>query len=213
MMLTVHPLDLDDALNMVEATGRYGPRDRVMFYLRTILRLKDIAHLRTIEQVLDVNRDVRKIIDGADSRKIDLPPRARSEIERYLFNRFRTELRLVDRELGLFPTEKSPYGATMKTLPQLFWAIDERIRKKTRQGSTYKQVKLADHPLPTEKSIDSPHHELRLEPYVGRSGKLACRQTEATMISSSSNGYINSLRRVLATVLLSSNNYIIRKHA
>ena len=125
MMLNTIPFSLDDCLTLIESQ-KHGHRNRCLYYLRTCLRQKDIAGLRTIGQVLLHGQVKRSIID-ADGREVILSARARTEIYLYLIKRFGHDLDQIDPNTGLFPSEKNPHGATMKTLPQMFWAIDKKL--------------------------------------------------------------------------------------
>jgi hypothetical protein len=125
MMLKKIQLPLDDCLTLIQSQ-KHGHRNRCLYYLRTCLRIKDIAGLRTIDQVL-YDGQVKGTIIDADGREVVLSARCRTEIYLYLIKRFGSDLCVVAPKTGLFPSEKNPFGATMKTLPQMYWAMDKKL--------------------------------------------------------------------------------------
>jgi hypothetical protein len=117
---------IDRCLDILSET-KYPDRNKAMFYLREIMRLKDIAGLRTIGDVLERDGQFRPYVVASDGQICSLDARARGLLTIYLMKRFRKPLELIGRHEPLFPTEKSD-GAQMSSLPQLFWAIDLVIR-------------------------------------------------------------------------------------
>jgi hypothetical protein len=107
---------------------KYPDRNKALFYLREMMKLKAVADLRKIADVIGTDGEFHPFIITADGSVIILDERAKGLLATYLLKRFRRPLNSIAPHEPLFPTEKSD-GAKMTSLPQLFWAIDSVIKK------------------------------------------------------------------------------------
>jgi hypothetical protein len=105
-----------------------GARNKALYGLRLIMRVKDIVGLRTVSDVL-LNGEIRESVKNADGHYIALDHRAKTLLYVYLVRRFRQrDLSAIDPRTPLFPTVKSDY-LSLERLTQILWEIDEKIRR------------------------------------------------------------------------------------
>jgi hypothetical protein len=188
-MMNNLPLPLDECLNYIQ-TLKHGSRNRALLYLRQCVRLRDIASLRVLQQVLDSDGEIKRVVMDADGFPLTLQPRARSELSLYLCRRFGNNLRGIDLSQGLFPTEKNPYGATMKTLPQLFWAMDVKLKEYAvlrNTGLYYYTAKV---------TVDEAKQTQDITDHIVHNAPTAEQSTAHTF-----KGYLRTLSRTLTSVL------------
>jgi hypothetical protein len=121
-------VSIERCLDILKET-KYPDRNRAMFYLREMMRLKDVAGLRTIGDVIGRDGEFHSFIVAIDGDIIILDDRAKGLIATYLMKRFRRPLNSIAPNEPLFPTEKNPAGAKISSLPAHFWAIDGVIKK------------------------------------------------------------------------------------
>jgi hypothetical protein len=121
------PLPVDQCMQIL-AQYQNGARNKALYGLRLIMRVKDIVGLRTVSDVL-LNGEIRESVKNADGYAVALDPRAKSLLYVYLVRRFRQRnLSKIDPRTPLFPTVKSDY-LSVERLTQILWEMDEKIRR------------------------------------------------------------------------------------
>jgi hypothetical protein len=136
---------IERCLEILKET-KYPDRNACLFYLREMMRLKDVAALRNIADVIGRDGEFHSFIVAADGDIIILDDRAKGLIATYLMKRFRRPLNSIALNEPLFPTEKSD-GAKMSSLPQLYWAIDKAIRNALSEEKEGEVIQLRRHRL------------------------------------------------------------------
>jgi len=81
-------VSIERCLDILRET-KYPDRNRAMFYLREMMRLKDIAALRNIADVIGRDGEFHPFIITADGSVIILDERAKGLLTTYLLKRFR----------------------------------------------------------------------------------------------------------------------------
>jgi hypothetical protein len=121
------PLPVDQCMQIL-AQHQNGARNRALYGLRLIMRVKDIVGLRTVSDVL-LNGEIRESVKNADGHYVALDHRAKTLLYVYLVRRFRQrDLSKIEPWTPLFPTVKSDY-LSVERLSQIFWEIDEKLRR------------------------------------------------------------------------------------
>ncbi len=137
MMLNKFPKDTDlqSILFYLGEAPKWGARNRALFALRQILRIKDIAGLR-VSDVLGPDGYVRAFLMLGDGCIVELGDDVRRELYRYLTSRFGFEQLARPRSrthdlglLSLFPTQKRGQFSP-NTLAQHFCHLDRHVRQR-----------------------------------------------------------------------------------
>ncbi len=131
MMLNKHITDLHTILIYLGTrNGRYSRRDRCLYSLRQIFRLRDIADLK----IGDVLNELGQIADSFiadDGGEFQIPISCRVEIKQYLESEFGITSRSSGKDSRknsyLFSTYRSP-KFSLNAICQHFSAMDREIR-------------------------------------------------------------------------------------
>ena len=127
---------LSNILEFLDSFTRWSARNRCLFALRQVLRIKDISVLRVCD-VINQNGTISKyFISSIDGARFQFDPDLRSEIERYLRFLFsvRTSESLIqildsDTDIPLFATQKRACGFSPNTLAQHYSLTDRAIHR------------------------------------------------------------------------------------
>ena len=130
MMLNKHSVELDTILNYIGSRGgRYSKRDKCLYSLRQIFRLRDIADLK-IGDVFKLGQIAESFI-ADDGGEYQIPISCRVEIKQYLESEFGITSRSSGKESRkhsyLFSTYRSP-KFSLNAMCQHFSAMDREIR-------------------------------------------------------------------------------------
>lgn len=115
-----------------QKSHRHGARDRTIFVLRQVCRIRDLVGLYVFD-VLNTDGTIRSFIKTRDDKRIDLSAEIQMEIARCLCNKYSIES-LVDLPVQKFPevlftTQKKPErGFSMNTMAQHLCLTDAAIR-------------------------------------------------------------------------------------
>lgn len=115
-----------------QKSHRHGARDRAIFVLRQVCRIRDLVGLYVFD-VLNTDGTIRSFIKTRDDNRIDLSAEIQMEIARYLCHKYSVES-LVDLPVQKFPevlftTQKKPErGFSMNTMAQHLCLTDAAIR-------------------------------------------------------------------------------------
>lgn len=144
MMLNKIPpnTSISSVLSHLEKASKYGDRNRAMFALRQLLRIRDISVLQ-VSDVLGLNGVVRGHYIAQDGIVYLLDDDLKEELHRYLLSRFQLKgnsLKLLintDLDVPLFPTQKRERFSN-NTLAQHFCYLDKSIWQRFAQYQTKK---------------------------------------------------------------------------
>lgn len=133
MMLNKMPPNttISSVLSHLETATKYGDRNRAMFALRQLLRIRDISVLQ-VSDVLGLNGVVRGHYIAQDGIVYLLDDDLKEELHRYLLSRFQLKgnslkpLINTDLDVPLFPTQKRERFSN-NTLAQHFCYLDKSI--------------------------------------------------------------------------------------
>jgi hypothetical protein len=163
MMLNKLPSNtqLSNILEFLESFPRWSARNRCLFALRQVLRIKDISVLR-VSDVINQNGIISEcFISGIDGVHFELDLDLRSEIERYLRFLFsvRTSESLKqilesDTDIPLFATQKKACGFSPNTLAQ-HYSLTDRVIHRHFAASTGSSVRSRTQNLLREQKSDS----------------------------------------------------------
>ena len=138
MMMNKLPTNtpLSNILEFLDSCTRWSARNRCLFALRQVLRIKDISVLRVCD-VINQNGTISEyFISSIDGARFQFDPDLRSEIERYLRFLFsvRTSESLIqildsDTDIPLFATQKRACGFSPNTLAQHYSLTDRAIHR------------------------------------------------------------------------------------
>jgi hypothetical protein len=131
MMLNKHCVDLKTILTYLETRGgRYSRRDRCLYSLRQIFRLRDIADLKICDVLNELGQIAESFI-ADDGGEYQIPLSCRVEIKQYLESEFGITSRSSSKESRkhsyLFRTYRSP-KFSLNAICQHFSSIDREIR-------------------------------------------------------------------------------------
>ena len=131
MMLNKHGVDLDTILHYLGSRGgRYSKRDRCLYSLRQIFRLRDITDLK-IGDVLNELGHIADSFISDDGGEYQIPISCRAEIRQYIESEFGITSRSSGKEsrksFYLFSTYRSP-KFSLNAMCQHFSAMDREIR-------------------------------------------------------------------------------------
>jgi hypothetical protein len=130
MMLNKHSTDLDTILHYLGSRGgRYSTRDRCLYSLRQIFRIRDITDLK-IGDVLNELGQIAESFIADDGGEYSIPISCRVEIKQYLESEFGITSRSSKesrKHSYLFSTYRNP-KFSLNALCQHFSSIDREIR-------------------------------------------------------------------------------------
>jgi hypothetical protein len=118
-------------LSHLETATKWGRRNRAMFALRQLLRIRDISVLQ-VSDVLGYDGKLRSHYISDDGIFYELDDEVKDELHRYLLTRFELEgnslkdLVGADLDVPLFPTQKRERFSN-NTLAQHFCYLDKSI--------------------------------------------------------------------------------------
>jgi len=138
MMLNKLPSNtpLSNILEFLESFPRWSARNRCLFALRQVLRIKDISVLRVSDVINQDGTISECFISGIDGVHFELDDDLRSEIERYLKYLFSVptseslkQILESDTDNPLFATQKRACGFSPNTLAQHYSLTDRVIHR------------------------------------------------------------------------------------
>ena len=149
MMLNKMPpnVSMRLVLSHLETATKYGDRNRAMFALRQLLRIRDISVLQ-VSDVLGLNGVVRGHYIAQDGIVYLLDDDLKEELHRYLLSRFQLKgnslkpLINTDLDVPLFPTQKRERFSN-NTLAQHFCYLDKSIWERFAQYQTTKKASIS----------------------------------------------------------------------
>lgn len=138
MMMNKLPTNtsLSNILEFLESFPRWSARNRCLFALRQVIRIKDIAGLR-VSDVINQDGTIKQFfISGFDGIRFIFDPDLRFEIERYLKYLFLVSITKSlkqilesDTDVPLFATQKRASGFSPNTLAQHYSLTDRVIHR------------------------------------------------------------------------------------
>jgi hypothetical protein len=127
---------LSNILEFLDSCPRWSERNRCLFALRQVLRIKDISVLRVSDVIKQDGTISECFVSGIDGVRFQFDPDLRSEIKRYLRFLFsvRTSESLKqilesDTNIPLFITQKRACGFSPNTLAQHYSLTDRVIHR------------------------------------------------------------------------------------
>jgi hypothetical protein len=160
MMLNKMPPNttISSVLSHLETSTKWGSRNRAMFALRQLLRIRDISVLQ-VSDVLGLNGVVRGHYIAQDGIVYLLDDDLKQELHRYLLSRFQLKgnslkpLINTDLDVPLFPTQKRERFSN-STLAQHFCYLDKSIwqrfalQQATKKASSDRRLMTSLHSVP-----------------------------------------------------------------
>jgi hypothetical protein len=136
MMLNKMPANtsIPAILTYLETATKWGARNRALFALRQMLRIKDISNLRVLDLV-NPDLTLRRFFTSKDGVRFELGDEIQAEVRRYLMARFDITgkslepLLALDLNVALFPTQKRRQFSP-NTLAQHFSYLDKAIHQR-----------------------------------------------------------------------------------
>lgn len=115
---------IDSILIYLGKSKKYGPRDRALYSLRSLMRIKDISIL-LVSDVLNSDNTIRSSYESVDGILYELDAKIQSEMRIYIDDRFDKTLP-PNLDIPLFTTQKSAKFSN-NTLAQHFSYLDKDI--------------------------------------------------------------------------------------
>jgi len=152
---------LSNILEFLESFPRWSARNRCLFALRQVLRIKDISVLRVSDVINQEGIISECFISGIDGVHFELDLDLRSEIERYLKYLFSVptseslkQILESDTDIPLFATQKKACGFSPNTLAQ-HYSLTDRVIHRHFSASTGNSVRSRTQNLLREQKSDS----------------------------------------------------------
>jgi hypothetical protein len=127
---------ISNILEFLDSFSRWSARNRCLFAMRQVLRIKDISVLRVSDVINQSGTIKLYFVSSIDGVRFQFDPDLRSEIERYLKYLFSVptseSLKQIldsDTDIPLFATQKRACGFSPNTLAQHYSLTDRVIHR------------------------------------------------------------------------------------